>query len=46
MSRKATEMSKIKQLLRLHESGESYRRIAKTLSLDRETVNSYIRKLE
>ncbi|MDR0206257.1 MAG: IS21 family transposase [Bacteroidales bacterium] len=46
MAGKTTRMSKIKQLLRLHESGVSNRQIAKTLSLDRDTVNNYIRKLK
>jgi len=46
MAGKVTEMSRIKQLLRLHESGTSNRRIAKTLGLDRGTVNDYISKLE
>jgi len=46
MAGKITEMSTIKQLLRLHESGASNRRIAKTLGLDRGTVTDYIRKLE
>jgi transposase len=46
MAGKVTEMSRIKQLLRLHESGESNRRIAKALGLNRETVNNYIHKLE
>jgi transposase len=46
MSGKTTKMSKIKQLLRLHESGVSNRQIAKALGLDRETVNNYIRKFK
>jgi transposase len=46
MAGKVTAMSKVKQLLQLHESGLSNRRIAKSLSLDRETVNSYVRKLK
>jgi len=46
MAGKATEMSTIKQLLRLHESGVSNRQIAKTLGINRETVNNYIHKLE
>jgi len=45
MAGKVTEMSRIKQLLRLHESGASNRRMAKTLGLNRGTVNTYIRKL-
>ena len=46
MAGKVTEMSKIKQLIQLHESGMSNRRIAAELSLDRETVNSYVRKMK
>jgi transposase len=46
MAGKVTEMSKIKQLIQLHESGVSNRRIAEALSLDRETVNTYIRKMK
>ena len=46
MAGKVTEMSTIKQLLQLHESGVSNREIAKILGLDRETVNTYIRKLK
>jgi len=44
MSGKVTKMSTIKQLLRLHESGVSNRQIAKDLSLNRGTVNDYVRK--
>jgi transposase len=46
MAGKVTRMSKIKQLIQLHESGVSNRRIAQALSLDRETVNIYIRKMK
>lgn len=46
MAGKVTEMSKIKQLLQLHESGASNRRIAKELGINRETVNSYVNKLK
>ncbi|GHT15922.1 putative transposase y4uI [Bacteroidia bacterium] len=46
MSGKVTKMSKIKQLLQLHQSGVSNRRIAKTLGLYKETVNEYVRKLK
>jgi transposase len=46
MSGKTTKMSTIKQLLLLHESGVSNRRIAQALGLDRDTVNNYIRKLK
>jgi transposase len=45
MAGKVTDMSKIKQLLQLHESGVSNRQIAKMLSLNKGTVNDYIRKL-
>ncbi|WP_211218040.1 winged helix-turn-helix transcriptional regulator [Niabella aurantiaca] len=38
-------MSKIKQLLRLHQQGVSNRQIAATLGLYKGTVNSYIQKL-
>ena len=46
MSGKSTAMSKIKQLVQLHESGMSNRRIAKTLGLYKGTVNDYVRKLK
>jgi transposase len=46
MAGKLILMSKIKQLLRLHQSGVSNREIAKTLGLDKGTVNDYIRKLK
>jgi len=46
MAGKATEMSKIKQLLQLHESGVSNRQISKTLGLNKETVNDYVRKFK
>jgi len=46
MAGKVTEMSKIKQLIQLHDSGVSNRRIANALSLDRETVNRYVHKLK
>jgi transposase len=46
MAGKITDMSKIKQLLQLHESGLSNRRIANDLSLDRDTVNNYVRKFK
>ena len=46
MSGKSTVMSKIKQLVQLHESGMSNRRIAKTLGLYKGTVNDYVRKLK
>jgi transposase len=46
MAGKVTDMSKIKQLLRLHQSGETNRQIAKKTGIDRGTVNDYIRKLK
>lgn len=45
MAGKITRMSKIKQLLRLHQQGVSNRQIAITLDLYKGTVNSYIQKL-
>jgi len=46
MSGTSTAMSKIKQLVQLHESGASNRRIAKALGLYKGTVNAYVRKLK
>jgi transposase len=46
MSKKVTKMSKVKQLLRMHRNGDSNRQIAKKLELDKETVNTYVRKLK
>jgi len=46
MSGKPTQMSKIKQLVRLHASGVSNRQIAKDLGLYKGTVNDYVRKLQ
>ena len=46
MAGKVTEMSKIKQVIKLHESKVSNRGIAEGLSLDRGTVNEYIRKIK
>lgn len=43
MAGKTTEMSKLKQVLQLHESGASNRSIAAQLGLYKETVNKYIR---
>ena len=39
-------MSKIKQLIQLHESGVSNRQIARTLGLNKGTVNDYVNKLK
>jgi len=46
MAGKLTSMSKIKQLIRLHESGVSNRQIALTLGLNKGTVNEYVNKLK
>ena len=39
-------MSKIKQLIQLHESGESNRQIGRILGLNKGTVNDYVNKLK
>jgi len=46
MAGKLTSMSKIKQLIRLHESGESNRQIAGILGINKGTVNDYVNKLK
>jgi transposase len=46
MAGKVTAMSKIKQLLQLHESGVSNRKIAGLLGLDKGTVNGYIARMK
>jgi len=46
MSGTVTNMSKIKQLLQLHRQGVSNRSISRELVLDKETVNSYVRKIK
>jgi transposase len=46
MAGKLTSMSKIKQLIQLHESGVSNRQIARTLGLNKGTVNNYVHKLK
>ena len=45
MSGKITKMSKIKQLMQMHQQGVSNRKIALNLELDKETVNNYVRKI-
>lgn len=45
MAGKLTRMSKIKQVLRLHQQGVSNRKIAATTGLYKGTVNIYIQKL-
>lgn len=42
MAGKTTDMSKIKQVLQLHEQGRSNRQISKDLSINKETVNNYV----
>lgn len=46
MAGKLTDMSKLKQVLQLHESGASNRSIASQLGLYKETVNKYIRQFK
>ena len=46
MAGKLTSMSKIKQLIQLHESGVSNRQIAQTPGLNKGTVNDYVSKLK
>src|SRR5215469_12576920 len=46
MAGKLVVMSKIKQLLRLHQSGVSNRKIAHELGMDKGTVCDYIRKFK
>jgi transposase len=46
MSGKITRMSKIKQLMQLHQQGASNREIARHLGLNKETVNSYVQKIK
>jgi transposase len=46
MSGKTTLMSRIKQLLLLHQDGKSNRRIAKKLGINKGTVNEYVQKLK
>ena len=46
MAGKITEMSKLKQILQLHESGVSNRSIASQLGIYKETVNKYIRQFK
>lgn len=45
MAGKVTIMSKIKQLLLMHQQGASNRSIASRLGLDKGTVNSYVNKV-
>ena len=45
MAGKSRPMSQIKQLIRLHTQGYSIKAIARTLSISRNTVKSYLQKL-
>lgn len=44
MAGKNKDMSKVKQMLRLHHNGISNRQIATELSVDKETVNRYVNR--
>ena len=46
MSGKVTRMSMIKQLLQLHRQGLSNRAISRELGIDKETVNTFVRKVK
>lgn len=46
MAGKPRPMSQIKQLLRLHSQGYSIKAIARTLGISKNTVKSYLSKLE
>ena len=46
MSGKITRMSKVKQLLQLHQQGAYNREIARQLGLNKETVNTYVQKIK
>ncbi len=44
MAGKIKDMSKVKQMLRLHQNGVSNRQIATELSVNKETVNRYVKR--
>ena len=46
MAGKIVDMSKIKQVLRLHDEGKSNREIAMILNINKETVNNYVKTLK
>ena len=46
MAGKIKSMSQIKQLLQLHQQGKSKKEIARILGISRNTVKSYLRKIE
>ncbi len=45
MAGKAKAMSQIKQLLRLHQQGDSIKHIARSLGISKNTVKSHLLKL-
>ena len=45
MAGKIVDMSKIKQVLRLHDEGKSNREIARMWNINKETVNNYVKTL-
>ena len=46
MAGKPKSMSQIKQLLQLHKQGKAKKEIARILGISRNTVKSYLRKVE
>ena len=46
MSGKPKHMSLVKQLLRMYHNGKGYKTIAKTLSVSKNTVKSYVSKVK
>jgi transposase/uncharacterized protein YeaO (DUF488 family) len=46
MAGKPTRMSLVKQLLRMHQKGKGYKTIARTLSVSKNTVKSYVLKVK
>ena len=46
MSGKTKQMSQIKQLLRLHQQGRAKKFIARSLQISKNTVKSYLEKLD
>ena len=46
MSGKSKDMSQIKQLLRMHQQKQGIKSIARTLCMSKNTVKSYLRKIE
>tara|TARA_R110002049_G_C9131886_1_gene559067 strand:- start:1495 stop:1941 length:447 start_codon:yes stop_codon:yes gene_type:complete len=46
MAGKPKRMSLVKQLLRMHHNGKGYKTIARTLSMSKNTVKSYVSKVK